>query len=133
MDISALSSFLCVSIGSDRADISHLTLELAQFMRLLAKYDSNNNTGCFTHKECYKVRWNMHDQSPFFLLPLSFLLLGEPSLTRHIQVSKTFLPLLLLLLKRPKENHNPEATSSTRLLIFLRCFIVQREMIMVKS
>ena len=45
MDISMLSSFRCVSIGSDRADISHLTLDLAQFMRLSAKYDSNNNTG----------------------------------------------------------------------------------------
>ena len=43
-----LSSFWCVSTGSDRADISHLTLELPQFMYLLAKYDSNNNTGWFT-------------------------------------------------------------------------------------
>ena len=45
MDISMLSSFRSVSVEADRADISHLTLGLAQFMRLLAKYDSNNNTG----------------------------------------------------------------------------------------
>ena len=62
MDISALSSFLCVSIGSDRADISHLILE---FMRLLAKYDSNNNTGWL--KKNHK-RVACDDQRiPFFL------------------------------------------------------------------
>ena len=43
-----LFSFRCVSVGSISADISHLTLELAQYMYLLAKYDSNDNTGWFT-------------------------------------------------------------------------------------